>query len=89
MTARLTKLSCLGAKDTTQSLWETLVSLLKSAVAIKSVVDAWDVLQSSVARQYLCMDFTKLSKWLVAQCNCVGSIICYQKCVANGCVACE
>ena len=36
-----------------QSLWETLVSLLKfrSAVTIKSVVDAWDELQSSVARQ--------------------------------------
>ena len=44
-------LSCLGAKDTTQSFWETLVSLLRSVVAIKSVVDAWDVLQSSVARQ--------------------------------------
>ena len=34
---------------------------------MKSVVDAWDVLQSSVARQYLNADFTKLSKWLVAQ----------------------
>ena len=29
VTAGLTKLSRLGAKDTTQSLWETLVSLLK------------------------------------------------------------
>ena len=38
-------LSCLEAKDTAQSLWETLASLLKS------VVDTWDVLQSSVARQ--------------------------------------
>ena len=34
-------LSCLGAKDTTQSLWETLVSLLKKCCCckIKSVVD--------------------------------------------------
>ena len=30
-------------------------------------------------------DFTKLSKWLVALCRCAGSIICYQKCVANEC----
>ena len=46
-------LSCLGAKDTTQSLWETLVSLLKKCCFCKkkSVVDVWDVLQSSVARQ--------------------------------------
>ena len=47
-------LSCLEAKDTAQSLWEMLVSLLKNwccQLAIKSVVDAWDVLQSSVARQ--------------------------------------
>ena len=44
-------LSCLGAKDTTQSLWETLVSLLKKCCCHKNVVDTWDVLQSSVARQ--------------------------------------
>ena len=38
-----------GAKDTTQSFLETLVGLLRSAVAIKSTVDAWDVLQCSKA----------------------------------------
>ena len=32
-------LSCLGAKDTTQSLWEMLISLLIKRFAIKSAVD--------------------------------------------------
>jgi len=32
-------------------------------------------------------DYTKLLD-NVAQCSCAGSIICYQKCVANGCT-CE
>ena len=36
----------------------------------------------------LSVDFIKLSKLLVAQCSCAGSITCYQKCVAMG-VACE
>ena len=36
---RIVSKSCLGAKDTTQ----------RSAVAIKSAVDAWDVLQCSKA----------------------------------------
>ena len=40
---------------------------------------------SFVADPSLSTDFTKLSKWLVAQCSCVGSIICYQKYVANEC----
>jgi len=40
-------LSWFGAKDTTQSLWETLVSLLKCRCH-RNVVDAWDVLQTSV-----------------------------------------
>ena len=44
-------LNCLGAKDTTQNLWKTLVSLLKKCCCHKSVVEAGDVLQSSVARQ--------------------------------------
>ena len=44
-------LSYLESKDTTQSLWEMLGSLLKNCCCHKSVVDAWDVLQSSVARQ--------------------------------------
>ena len=41
--------SCSETKDTTQSLSETLVGLLKSTVAIKSAVDALDVLQCSKA----------------------------------------
>ena len=50
--SRTLYLSCLEAKDTAQSLWETLVIVFERiGVAIKSVVDAWDVLQSSVARQ--------------------------------------
>ena len=46
---QLAKQSCLGAKDTIQSLLETLVGLQRSAVAIKSAEDVWDVLQCSKA----------------------------------------
>jgi len=41
--------SCLGAKDTTQSLWEMLVGLLKKHCCHKKAVGVWDVLQCSKA----------------------------------------
>jgi len=42
--------SCLGAKDTTQSLWKVLVGLLKKHCCHKKYCqDAWDVLQCSKA----------------------------------------
>ena len=50
--------SCLGAKDTTQTLLETLVSLLKKHCCHKSAVDAWDVLQCNKAVA-IGADFTK------------------------------
>ena len=66
-TEHCTYQSCLGAKGTTQSLLETLVGLLRCAVAIKSSVDAWDGLQCSKAVAKF--ELYKLSKLLVAQCS--------------------
>ena len=54
--------------------------LQRSTVAIKSAVEAWDVLYCSkpVAKCAL-----QVSKWLVAQCGFTVSVVCYQKVVVN------
>ena len=58
----------------------------RSAVAIKSAVDAWDVLQCSKAvAKYGLHQTVKVACSLVGS---TGSIICYQKSVANGCEWC-
>ena len=44
-------LSCLGAKDTTQSLWEMLVSLLKKCCCHKKCCGHVGCAESSVAKQ--------------------------------------
>ena len=43
--------SCLEAKTPHKAFGRRWLVVEKIAVAIKNVVDAWDVLQSSVARQ--------------------------------------
>ena len=50
-------------------------------------MDARDVhgAVSKLATASSACTFTELSKWLVPQCNCAGSIICNLKCIANRC----
>ena len=80
--------SCLQAKDTTQSLLETLVTLLKKCCwHIKRCGYTWDVLQCS---KVVAIKVRTSHQTVKVACSsvysCAGSIICYQKCVANGCM---
>ena len=79
--------SYVGAENTTQSLWETLVGILKKCCCHQNHCGCM-ACTALLASHYLTVHFIQLSKWLVAQCSCSGSIISYQKCVVNRCSLC-